>query len=186
MATINVTLPSDGDTIDASDYNVPVNTIVNEINGNLDNSNIDSAAAISGSKLADASVTPAKRSGGFALITHAFANSTGSQSITGIAFKPKAIIVGWGLPSATTASIASNGRAVDGSPIMQSSESIFVDGSSRVTLTSTSNCFVRPNGSGGTTFAAAVTAFNSDGITVNVGTTDATATNRTFQVLFLG
>lgn len=56
MATINVSLPSDGDTIDAADYNTPVNTIVNEINGNLDNANIKSAAAIAGSKLADNSI----------------------------------------------------------------------------------------------------------------------------------
>lgn len=60
MANISVSLPSDGETIDAADYNTPINTIVNEINGNLDNSNIDSAAAISGSKLADDAVTATK------------------------------------------------------------------------------------------------------------------------------
>lgn len=62
MATITVSLPSDGTTIEAADYNTPINTIVNEINGNLDNNNIASAAAISGSKLADASITNAKLS----------------------------------------------------------------------------------------------------------------------------
>jgi hypothetical protein len=56
MATISVSLPSDGQTIDASDYNAPINTIVTEINGGLDNANIKSAAAISGSKIADASI----------------------------------------------------------------------------------------------------------------------------------
>jgi hypothetical protein len=56
MATINVSLPSDGQTIDASDYNTPITTIVNEFNGNIDNANIKSAAAISGSKIADASL----------------------------------------------------------------------------------------------------------------------------------
>lgn len=56
MATINVTLPSDGTTADVADYNTPITTIVNEINGNLDNANIKSAAAISGSKLADNSI----------------------------------------------------------------------------------------------------------------------------------
>lgn len=56
MATISVTLPTDGTTADVADYNTPVTTIVNEINGNLDNDNIDSAAAISGSKLADNSI----------------------------------------------------------------------------------------------------------------------------------
>jgi hypothetical protein len=56
LATINVSLPSDGESIDAADYGTPVTTIVNEINGGLDNANIKSAAAIAGSKLADASI----------------------------------------------------------------------------------------------------------------------------------
>jgi hypothetical protein len=60
MANISVSLPADGETIDAADYNTPINTIVNEINGNLDNSNIDAAAAIAGSKLADSAITTAK------------------------------------------------------------------------------------------------------------------------------
>lgn len=41
MATISVTLPADGQTIDAADYNVPINTIVSEINGSLDSDNIE-------------------------------------------------------------------------------------------------------------------------------------------------
>lgn len=40
MGTVSVSLPSDGQTIDAADYNVPINTIVTEINGNLDSNNI--------------------------------------------------------------------------------------------------------------------------------------------------
>lgn len=56
MGTINVSLPADGETIDASDYNTPINTIVGEINGNLDNANIASDAAIAGSKLASGGV----------------------------------------------------------------------------------------------------------------------------------
>lgn len=40
MATISLTLPSDGDTIDASDVNTPFNTIANAINGNLDSTNV--------------------------------------------------------------------------------------------------------------------------------------------------
>lgn len=49
MGTISVSLPSDGMTIDAADYNVPINTIVSTINGSLNADNIQ-----------DASVTPAK------------------------------------------------------------------------------------------------------------------------------
>jgi len=51
MATITVSLPSDGDTIDAVDYNTPITTIVNDYNGNITNDNISASAAIAGSKL---------------------------------------------------------------------------------------------------------------------------------------
>lgn len=60
MAQISVSLPADGTTADVSDYNTPVNTIVADYNGNIDNSNIAAAAAIAGSKLADSAITTAK------------------------------------------------------------------------------------------------------------------------------
>lgn len=60
MGTISVSLPSDGETIEAADYNTPVTTIVNAINGNLDNANIATSAAIDGSKLANTSITSGK------------------------------------------------------------------------------------------------------------------------------
>lgn len=71
MGNISVTLPIDGTTAEVADYNTPITTIVNEINGNLDNSNIAAAAAIATSKLAedegigasrlaDSAVTPEK------------------------------------------------------------------------------------------------------------------------------
>lgn len=60
MGTVNVSLPSDGTTADAADYNTPITTIVNEFNGNIDNNNIKSAAAIDGSKIADSSIAAAK------------------------------------------------------------------------------------------------------------------------------
>lgn len=64
MATVSVTLPSDGTTADVADYNTPITTIVNEVNGNLDNANIKGGAAIATSKLADdAGITDAKISG---------------------------------------------------------------------------------------------------------------------------
>lgn len=56
MGLISPTQVSDGTTADASDVNNPINTIANEFNGNIDNSNIKTAAAISGSKLADNSI----------------------------------------------------------------------------------------------------------------------------------
>lgn len=62
MANISVSLPADGSTADVSDYNGPITTIVDEINGNLDNSNIKASAAIAGSKLANTSITAGKMS----------------------------------------------------------------------------------------------------------------------------
>jgi len=52
LATINVSLPSDGTNADVSDYNSPINTIVTEINGRLSNANIAPNAAIDRSKIA--------------------------------------------------------------------------------------------------------------------------------------
>lgn len=60
MGNISVSLPSDGTTADVADYNTPITTIVNAINGNLDNSNLVSGAAIATDKLADDAVTTAK------------------------------------------------------------------------------------------------------------------------------
>lgn len=66
MSTISVSLPSDGTTGEVADYNTPINTIVNEFNGNIDNANIKTAAAIATSKLADdAGITSAKMATGF-------------------------------------------------------------------------------------------------------------------------
>lgn len=44
MGVISLTLPSDGDTIDAADVNVPFNTIQTVINGNLDANNLATGA----------------------------------------------------------------------------------------------------------------------------------------------
>lgn len=51
MATISVSLPSDGQTIDAADYNTPINTIVSAINGNLDSNNISEGGVVPNSLL---------------------------------------------------------------------------------------------------------------------------------------
>lgn len=56
MGSVSPAQVSDGTTIDASDVNNPINTIANEFNGNIDNTNIKAAAAITGSKLADNSI----------------------------------------------------------------------------------------------------------------------------------
>lgn len=80
MANISVSLPSDGETIDVADYNTPITTIVNDYNGNIDNSNIAAAAAIAGSKLADGGITSAKLATGAGEIGGAWVSSTPTVS----------------------------------------------------------------------------------------------------------
>lgn len=79
MSLINYTPPADGETADAADVVTPLNTIYNEFNGNIDNSNIKSAAAISTSKLADdAGITTAKIADG-AVTPAKLTSGTGSS-----------------------------------------------------------------------------------------------------------
>lgn len=59
MGLISVPTISDGTVIDANDVNNPLNTIVNELNGNLNYDNI-SNSAITTDKLENGSVTVAK------------------------------------------------------------------------------------------------------------------------------
>lgn len=102
MSQLNVSLPSDGDTIDSSDYNTPINTIVTDYNGNIDNSNIAAAAAIAGTKLADGGITNAKLStsagevgGAWLSFTPTLGNFTlGSGTKTGVYTKQGTTIRG--------------------------------------------------------------------------------------------
>lgn len=91
MSTVSVTLPADGTTADVADYNTPINTIVNEFNGNIDNANIKSAAAISGSKLADNSID----------LEAKVSNDTGWREVTD----------SWAYASATTITVPSDATA---------------------------------------------------------------------------
>lgn len=56
MSLVSPTQVSDGSTADASDINTPVNQLAAVINGNIDNSNIVSGAAIDGAKIASNSI----------------------------------------------------------------------------------------------------------------------------------
>ena len=60
MGLISLTLPTDGSTADVADVNVPFTTLATLVNGQLDNANIATLAAIAGSKLADASIPMTK------------------------------------------------------------------------------------------------------------------------------
>ena len=78
MGLISLTLPNDGETIDAADVNTPFNTISTVINGNIDNANIKTNAAIDGTKIADNSIPASKM-------------LNGAQGWTGLANNPNTI-----------------------------------------------------------------------------------------------
>lgn len=83
MGTISVSLPSDGTIADTADYNNPITTIVDEFNGNIDNSNIKSSAAIATSKLAnDGGIGPSKLGLGAQSATVTTSQTTTSTSFT--------------------------------------------------------------------------------------------------------
>lgn len=98
MSTISVSLPADGTNADVTDYNTPITTIINEMNGGLNNANIAAAAAIDGSKLADAGVTGPKLSGTYKITRQD--NTTNSTESTA------RVLTGWGLITPGVATIA--------------------------------------------------------------------------------
>lgn len=90
MGLINFSNITDGTSIDANDVNNPLNTIYDEFNGNITNANIAAAAAISGTKLADDSVTGVKINS--YRIPYQTRDSNSVASTTGTAIKIEA---GW-------------------------------------------------------------------------------------------
>ncbi len=116
MGTISVSLPSDGETIEVADYNTPINTIVNEINGKLNNANIASDAAIAGSKLADTSINATKLDFSTLLpsLFTAFGSSvqtytnTGDGGGTGYYINLGGLKLCWGITGSITVSGASS------------------------------------------------------------------------------
>jgi len=68
----------DGQVPTASQFNTNFDTIYNEFNGNIDNNNIKGTAAISGTKLADGSITASKI--GTSAITLGYVEMTTNQT----------------------------------------------------------------------------------------------------------
>lgn len=78
MSTISVSLPADGSTASVSQYNTPITTIVNAINGGLDNSNIGTGAAIAASKISG--LNPTNFSNPYKFSCYVSVNQTVSSS----------------------------------------------------------------------------------------------------------
>lgn len=144
-------------------------------------------ALADGSGLDDGAVGPAKRSGGYYALVHDFGSGTGSVSITSVPFQPRALTVMAIDNDSAIGAYNANGYAVDTSPIVQGgSFSTFTSsGPAFSTVKSSSACFISVQpGSLTPRFSASVTSFNSNGITVNKTTGNASAVNRTFHIVF--
>ena len=173
MGNISVSLPSDGETIDASDYNTPINTIVNEINGGLDNSNIATDAAISGSKIADGTITsdtlaqnavPIK----IGVIPGSTFGTTGNKSITGVGFTPQ-------LVRFTTLNTANATASNLGIGSMTSTGQFYsltytTDSPNAGRVSGTDGCIGYMSGASTIAMKASYVSMDTDGFTINVST----------------
>lgn len=123
----------------------------------------------------------------FTPVVHEFASGTGSESITGLTFAPRALIVLGTAEVSSSAAIGGMGYAVNGSPIKQGSHAHIISSSSGNAGTPDSQVAAFLRAAGASTTPSTdfrVTSFNSDGITVNKVTTPANADSRTFHILF--
>ena len=163
MGTISVSLPSDGQTIDAADVNTPINTIVSEINGGLDTNN-----------WAGGTITPSQRSGGFKVGTIGTATfaTTGEKAITGVGFQPSFIQIyaNFDTPAPGAARISTG--VSDGTTTR--SWGLAVDAPSSISSRYNSSTIVNiRNEANSSQLVVNLTSLDSDGFTLNVATANA-------------
>lgn len=134
--------------------------------------------------IADSSITPAKRTGGIYAVVKDWGSGTGSASITGVPFAPQGFIC-FSTANPSNINKHSSGYAYDtGGGITQGVQAGSVGSSAEGSTNSTSACFLDPTTGGSSNFEAAVTSFNSDGITVNKTKASSTAYERTYHIIF--
>ena len=175
MTLVSPSQSNPGDEITADAINNPVNEIAAVVNGNIDNDNI---SAVSGSKIANGSVTLAKlatdATPGFKIGTIAGATlgTTGNKAITGVGFTPR--IVRFTVASAGSTSTATFGvgAMTTGSQFYSASSA---DGSVGSRQTSTTAC-IGWLSAGSTTpsLLASYVSMDADGFTINVSTASST------------
>lgn len=179
MSLINYTPPADGETADAADVVTPLNTIYNEFNGNIDNSNIKSAAAISTSKLADdagittakiadGAITPAKKAQYIASGSFTTDTGTGNKAITGLGFTPKFVEFHWFSGASATAQSNAIGWMTSTGQFAQWGSSNAAANQS-VRNSYSDRCFAIGSAASSTsTDEGAYVSMDSDGFTINV------------------
>lgn len=110
MGVISPAQISDGTTMDGADVNNPINTIANEFNGNIDNNNIKTGAAIATAKLAsdagitDAMITASTITGTKLAGTYRLTRQNDTANVTEATAK---IYTGWGVITPGVAAVAS-------------------------------------------------------------------------------
>ena len=166
MALINITPIQDGTTAQASQVNTPLQTIVDEFNGNITSVNLANGV-VTTNKLGDGAVTPGKRSGGFYMAIISFSSGSGTKTLTGFGFRPKYVR----FISRRTASATIHGEGVayfNGTSIVQYGKSIAANTSAHNTAQDTSNCLLGTQTGGGTDYRGSITSFDEDGVTINI------------------
>lgn len=110
MALISVPVPSDGETIDASDLANPINLIVSEINGNLDSNNL-AANAVTEAKIATGAVTAGKIAAD-AITSIKIANASVTADKLGMSFQEASVATAQTTSSITAADLSTVGPSV--------------------------------------------------------------------------
>jgi hypothetical protein len=132
-------------------------------------------------------ITPEKRTGGFyATVWDASALGTGTKTITGIGFTPKALIVLGNRRGSSTQTANTTGYCyLTGSTYVQGHQASGSTTSAALTITSITQAFGSTTQST-TQFLASVTGFSSDTITVNVTTNTGDAAYCAFHIIVFG
>lgn len=87
MPVVNVSLPSDNTRANVADYNDPITHILAVVNGQLDDDNI---ASVNGSKVTDATITPAKLT---AAVKTGWWDTTAPSSVTALGNRSYSVVV---------------------------------------------------------------------------------------------
>lgn len=123
---------------------------------------------------------------GFYAGVHTFANSTGTQTITGPDFQVKGMIVMTAGEDSNTGFVSKHGYAFDvGGQIIQGGSAGVSAGNGGAVTSSDNRAFVRVNSSNTTIVVGEVTAFNPNG-SISVNLTVASSVGRTFAIMCFG
>jgi hypothetical protein len=137
-----------------------------------------------GTGISNGVITPAHRTGGFVAGSYDLGAGTGSVSITGLAFAPKALITLGTTNTSGTSGTWATGYAYNnsGTPVQGAKAGGSSSTPNGFSNSSTTQAFLATSATA-TTFVGAITSFNSDGITVNKTTNSA---SQVWLIMFMG